>query len=376
MTGRESCIVFNLLSGVGFAKFNAMSSHFGSPGGALEASMSELLQIKGIGEQLSRSIANWRDEVDLERELELAERANARILTLLDDDFPPVLRQLPDPPLCVYATGVLPDFDRNDFVGIVGSRRASHYGRRMAAKLSEEAVLANWGTVSGLALGIDREVHLSTVNARGVTVAVLGGGLGRVHPREHEPLAARIAEEGGAVISEFPMTFPVNRRSFPRRNRLIAGLGRGVIVVEAGLKSGALITADYAASYRKHLFAVPANADNPMVSGCNRLIKEGKAMLVENFADVERAFYPEGSPREDLFAEIREAPADYFAEPPTTSTPEQRILNYLRDNGESSFDQLASGLDVPSGELAGIMIKMELRQLVRQLPGKRFILNL
>lgn len=372
MTDRESCIVLNAISGVGFVKFNALIKFFGSPAKVLEASRSELAMVHGVGEKLSAEIADWRNTADFENETARVEKSGARIVTWFDEDYPEVLRQLPDPPLCLYVSGTLPDFDARDFVAVVGSRRASHYGRRMARALSEQAVLAGWGTVSGLAFGVDYEAHDATVKAGGVTVAVLGGGLGRIHPQDHIPLARAIVESGGAVISEYPMLFPVNRCSFPRRNRIIAGLSRGVIVTEAGRESGAIITANIALDCGKTVFAVPGNVDNPMAEGCNWLLKNGTARLTESFQDVLDEFNPGGP--DDLFS-LSEPKAEYESGAAQLTAPQRKLVDYLRDHGESSFDQIAMAVDFPPGMLSGLLAELEMSFTILQLPGRRYILR-
>ena len=247
----------------------------------------------------------------------------------------------------------LPDFDAQDFIAVVGSRRASNYGCRAARNLTEQAVAAGWGTVSGLAFGIDFCAHDATVKSGGVTVAVLGGGLGRIHPQEHVPLARSIIASGGAVVSEYPMLFPVSRTSFPRRNRIIAALARGVLVAEAAKKSGGIITANLANDYGKTVFAIPGNIDNPMAEGCNDLIKNGAAKLTSSFQDVIEEFNPGAAP--DLFS-LAEPRAEYSAEESAGfNANELKIIAMLREKGESSFDDLAVNSDFQPGQLSGLL---------------------
>ncbi len=373
MTGRDCCILFNMISGVGFVKFNALSRYFDDPADALNASVSELMQVRGIGEILAREIAGWRDKYDLDAEKERAAAGGAAVITLADADYPAVLRQIPDPPLCLYAAGTLPDFDAKDFIAVVGSRRASNYGCRVARSLTEQAVASGWGTVSGLAFGIDFCAHDATVKSGGVTVAVLGGGLGRIHPQEHVPLAKSIIASGGAVVSEYPMLFPVSRNSFPRRNRIIAALSRGVLVAEAAKKSGGIITANLAIDYGKAVFAVPGNIDNPMAEGCNELLKNGAAKLTTSFRDVIEEFDPGAAP--DLFS-LAEPHSEYQAESGGNfSENELKIIAMLREKGESSFDDLAIASDFQPGQLSGLLAALEMKFAILQLPGRRYMLR-
>ena len=372
MTDRESVIIYNMISGIGFVKFNAISNYFGSPAGGLEASIQELDAVRGVGEQLARRIAGWREEIDIAEELDRAERGGARIITILDDDYPGTLRQIPDPPLCLYVAGKLPDFDRAEFIALVGSRRASNYGKRMAAQLAQQAVTAGWGTVSGLAFGIDFAAHDTTVKAGGATVAVLGGGIANIHPREHVPLAREILATGGAIVSEYPMMFPVSRTSFPRRNRIIAALARGVVLIEGAVHSGGLITANLANDYGKAVFAVPGSLDNPMAAGCHHLIKRGEARLVESFLDVIEEFDP--TMTGDLF--LREAESSYNpSQAAGLDTNEAKVYAYLEENGESSFDAISDAMEFPPGMLSSILAVLEMRFLILQNPGKRYLIR-
>ena len=218
MIDREACIVLNLSPGVGFVKYSALSREFGSPAGVFGRSSGELRRIPGIGEQLGERIASFDWEGSLNRETELAERAGVRIITLFDDAYPEVLRQLPDPPLCLYVRGRLPAFPDNA-VAIVGSRRMSAYGERMTRSIAADAAAAGFTVVSGLAYGVDAIAHRTVVDAAGVTVAVLGGGLMNVHPRENIPLARAIVASGGAIISEFPLEFPVPVMRAPKNRK-------------------------------------------------------------------------------------------------------------------------------------------------------------
>ena len=247
----------------------------------------------------------------------------------------------------------------------------------MARHLSEAAAYAGWKVVSGLAYGVDAEAHQATLDAGGITVAVLGGGLARIHPQDHTPLAREICERGGALVSEYPMNFPVSRQSFPRRNRIISGLSQAVVVVEAGLNSGALLTANIALEQGRTVFAVPGQADNPQAKGCHQLIKNG-AKLTETFDDVmeDFEFLPGfGSVREgtesytpELDFEIKNIPFEGLED------NEQLIVKSLND-GEKSLDQLSGSTGIQTGKLLSLMMKLEIRKLVKQLPGQLFSLS-
>lgn len=376
MTDREAYIVLNMISGVGTARFKALVENFGEPHRIFEENVESLSRVKGISRELADKIISWKNDIDLDAELDFAEKSGTRIITLDDAEYPEILKGIYDPPLCLYVRGKLPDFSYNS-LAVVGSRRATIYGRKMAKHLTEAAVLAGWKIISGLAFGIDAIAHQAAVEAGGITVAVLGGGLARIHPQEHVPLAREIIENGGAVISEFPMKFPVNRQSFPRRNRIVSGLSEAVLIVEAGLKSGALITADLAMEQGKDVFAVPGHVDNPQAKGCHKLIKQG-AKLTEDFSDILDDC--ERLPGFDFGDEVREKTEDESAEPAKPLKPanlsdeEYQILQLLEDEAKS-FDYIAQETGIHVASLNGMLTKMAMKMIILQHPGKIYSLR-
>lgn len=361
MTDREACIVFNMISGVGYIKYRALCDRFGSPAEALTQPEGELLQVPGIGPQLADRIVRYQEEVDLAAELAFAERSGVRILTLFDEAYPDVLRRLYDPPMALYVRGILPEFGNNRALAVVGTRRVTRYGAEVTRRLSEEAAASGLIIVSGLALGVDTIAHQAAVDAKMPTVAVLGGGLARLHPQENLELARKIVETGGAVISEFPMCFPVSRTSFPRRNRIVARLADAVLVTEAGVDSGALITADLAAEYNL-VMAVPGRVDNPQAAGCHKLLKSG-ATLVEDFHDIEEAMHLGLLPLDYHFSEPE---AEYHADGLTDLSPEARTILAALAEKDSSFDELAEVTGLEAGSLSAALSILELSmQVVR-----------
>jgi DNA processing protein len=372
MTDREAYIILNIISGIGPARVKSLCTHFGTVSNVLQASSAELKSVQGIGDTLAKAISSWKTDLDYESEMKLAERAGVEILTLADDEYPSVLKELHDAPLCLYTRGQMPS--ENDFMlGVVGSRRITNYGRSMSEHLSRAAAYAGWTVVSGLAYGTDAVAHRTVVEAGGRTIAVLGGGLARIFPQDHVPLAKSIIEGGGAVISEFPMEFAPNRRSFPMRNRIISGLSKGVLVIEAGTTSGSLITAKFALDQGRLVFAVPGQADNPQARGCNSLIKQG-AKLTESFEDImeEFEFLPEFSrPANYKFVDDQHV-ANEKGEPDLKLPEDEgRIIGLLK-NGDASTDSLVAETGMSAGKLLSLLMKMEMKKLISQLPGKRF----
>lgn len=372
MTNREAYIILNMISGVGTARFKALVENFGEPSKIFTQNIKGISRIKGISEALANKIVYWEKDIDLNAELEFAKLGGTQIFSLDDAEYPEVLKGIYDPPLCLYVRGKLPDLSYNS-LAVVGSRRATIYGRKMAKHISEAAVLADWKIISGLAFGIDAIAHQAAIDAGGITVAVLGGGLSRVHPQEHVPLARDIIESGGALVSEFPMKFPVSRQSFPRRNRIVSGLSQAVLIVEAGLKSGALITANLAMEQGKDVFAVPGHVDNPQAKGCHKLIKQG-AKLTEDFNDIleDYDFLP-GFARLD---EVNEEASEELeiSIPANMSENEYQIIKLLQGEAKT-FDYLADATSIPVATLNGLLTKMAMKMMLVQHPGKIYSLR-
>lgn len=375
MTDSEAYIVMNLLSGIGPARLSLLLSRFSAPSAILQASFEELSGVSGIGPALAEKLANWEKYVDLARELELAERGGVRIITLADFDYPPLLRELRDAPLCLYIRGDLSALDYSRALGVVGTRSMSHYGERMTKHLVEAASFAGFVIISGLAYGVDAAAHHAALSVGGRTISVLGGGLGRIQPQDHVPLAREIAEKGGAVISEFPMETSPTRHTFPLRNRIISGLSHGTLVVEAGLNSGSLITANFALEQNRILFAVPGQADDPRASGCNSLIRQG-AVLVESFEHILQEFEFLPGMRPSSQGKIREEASSYENTPSQNgNSPEndlppgaEKILPLLAKK-DMSVEELAQASRLGAGEVSGLMIHLEITHKVTRLPS-------
>ncbi|MBI2914888.1 MAG: DNA-protecting protein DprA [Firmicutes bacterium] len=273
----------NLINGMGSARFRRLLARFGSAEAAWKAPGTAWREVPGIGEGLAGAMASARNSLDLDAELDRVVRSGARVLTWDSPEYPSNLVAIPDSPPVLYLKGDLRDVDRLA-VALVGSRRPSAAGVVMAVRLAEELVAAGFTVVSGLARGIDSAAHRGARDASGRTLAVLGCGIDLVYPPENRGLAGRVAA-GGALLSEFACGARPVKRNFPARNRLIAGLSLGTVVVEAGEQSGALITAGFAAEYGREVFAVPGEVSRATARGCNHLIKSG-AKLVEDVNDI------------------------------------------------------------------------------------------
>ena len=297
MNDHDTCIILNMLNGIGGLSawkrrgphIRALVESCGSVSSIFELDPAFISRVGGIGIEQAERIPRWRDFVDLDRELEDAQKAGATILCRTDDDYPESLRELANPPLCIYLLGALPPDLADRSIAIVGTRTPSDHGIGMAGRFSESAASAGWTTISGLALGIDTVAHQTTIEAGGRTVAVPGSGLANLYPAENAGLADAIVRTGGAVVSEYPMHTESTRYTLPRRNRIIAGLARCTLVVEAAAKSGALMTAGHASERGARVFAVPGAEDSPMAAGCRELIRQG-AEPANGFDDILNAF--------------------------------------------------------------------------------------
>jgi DNA processing protein len=294
-----------------------------------------------------------------------------RVLIQTDPVYPDLLRQIYDPPIVLYVKGELTDKDRNA-VAMVGSRLTTHYGQEMARRLAYQLAYVGVTVVSGGARGIDTAAHQGALNAKGRTIAVLGTGINIVFPPENAALFERIAT-AGAVITQFPFNRKADRQSFPIRNRIVAGMTLGTVVVEANLTSGALITAGMAIDNGRQVFAVPGRIDSPQSRGCHDLIKKG-AKLCENAEDILTEF-------EYLFPPTnRRAAADPAPDAagslPALSLPanEQRIYEVL-GREEVTMDEVIHASGLPASAVAAGLLSLEMKRLVRQLPGRLFVRN-
>jgi DNA processing protein len=301
------------------------------------------------------------------QEVERLQKAHVRVLSIVDPHYPHSLQWIPDPPLVLYIHGSLLPED-GLAVAVVGSRKPSHYGKLMAQRLSTELVQHGFTVISGLARGIDSLAHQAALQAGGRTLAVLGSGINVTYPPENRRLAAAISQQG-AVLSEFPLDTKPDRWNFPRRNRIISGLSLGTLVVEASTSSGTLHTARHALEQGREVFAVPGRADAPNSQGTNGLIKSG-AKLVESIADI-LAELPEAV---RVFARQQQpAPAATpSGQPAADLSPEEARLLALVPAEETHMEALIHASQLPAPVVASILVTLELRGLIRQLPGKFF----
>ena len=339
-----------------------------SPEAVLRASRDELIQ-SGCSPQLADAIRRGPDSSacrSLERELKAIERGRIEVRSVLDPTYPTRLKMIADPPPLLYITGTLTEQDELA-VAIVGARRATAAGRAMTEELSHDLAGSGMTVVSGLARGVDAAAHRGALAAQGRTIAVLGCGIDRTYPPEHERLRRQI-EERGAILSEVPVGAPPHSHHFPRRNRIISGLSLGVIVTEAAISSGSLITARLAAEQGREVFAVPGFVKEDTSRGTNALLKEGAA-LIERAQDVSTRSCRSWNRRcvcACSLLERRTCRGDQLGK------EEQRVYDALSYDPLTVDDVIVTtGLSVST--VMASLLSLELRQRVRQLPGQRYL---
>ncbi|HEU5397501.1 MAG TPA: DNA-processing protein DprA [Verrucomicrobiae bacterium] len=366
MDQREALIALNLIDHVGPVRGRLLLEHFGEAPKILAATKSALLRVRNIGEETAEAIATWEKRIDLNGELKRIADYGCHVLVSGDETYPELLRQIYDPPLVLYVKGDLTAKDKNA-VALVGSRQTTHYGIETARKLAYQLAYIGVTVVSGGARGIDTAAHQGALAAKGRTICVLGTGINVVFPPENQELFERIAASG-AVMTQFPFNRNGDKQSFAIRNRIVAGMTLGTVVVEADLHSGALITSNFATEYGRQVFAVPGRIDSPRSKGCHDLIKKG-AKLCEGAEDILSEFeylFP-SSNRPPSPGETGVLPAIELSE------NEQKVFDAL--DGERGIDEVIRHSGLPSSAVSVALLSLEMKRLVRQLPGKQFRKN-
>jgi len=350
MTEREAFVAFNLTDNVGFATVEALAQESGGVIPAWEA--------------YPRKVSRTGGEIDIENEFRQAERYGVTILTPADADYPHSLRSAPGKPLALYVKGDVKALSK-PMIALVGTRRATSYGLEISNRLAYDLAKSGFAVVSGLALGIDAEAHRGALAAEGVTVGVIGSGLDRFYPEENRELAREMVQKGGAVISEFPFGRPADKTTFPIRNHVVAGLAKGVVAIEAPVKSGTLITTGIASDLGRTVMAVPGRIDSRMSAGCLQLIRDG-AVLVRHAEDVIEAVG-------DFFSGRRDAarqPETPDPETPPYSIEEALIMTNL-DDGGTSVDELVRTTGLPAVKVNSLAMALRIKGFVKFLPGNR-----
>ncbi len=365
----ENLLRFTLTRDIGSVTVNRLLKHFGSSDRILGATEEELKGVNGLRSNQLQAVINAR-KVDPRAELKLAAENDVKIIAYDDPLYPKSLKYTPDPPYLLYVKGDLKPRDIKS-MGVVGTRHASRYGREQSERFGRELAQLGFTVISGLARGVDTFAHRGALSVSGRTIAVIGSGLLQVYPPENRDLLAEIAGTA-AVISEFPMNASPSRNTFPRRNRIIAGMSLGILVIEAPQRSGALITAKQAQEMGREVFALPGMVDQEQSSGCHQLIRDG-AVLITSARDIAVEI---GELEQNVSAEIKtvlsSVPAvdnkTQASVSVNTNTREIRILEML---GTESLhiDELCVELSLSAAEASSALMILELQGLVCSEPG-------
>ncbi len=350
-------IGFNLVQGIGPMRLRALLNAFGDVERAWHASAGALRHA-GLDRRSLENLLATRAHVDLEREVQRAAAAGVQVLTWEDPDYPQLLQEIPAPPPVLYVRGQLEPEDVWA-VAVVGTRKASAYGREVTRRLVSELAHSGITVISGLARGIDGMAHRVALEAGGRTIAVLGCGADQIYPPEHRELAHQIVAHG-ALVSEYPLGTPPEARNFPPRNRIISGLSLGVLITEAGRGSGALITAGYAAEQGRDVFAAPGSILAAGSAGTNRLIQDGAKMVLET-ADVLRELNLTMVTEQSQAREVLPA-----------SETEAALLTYLGGD-PTHVDELGRAVGLPIDQVTSTLALMELKGMVRQVGGMKYV---
>lgn len=352
------CIGFSHISGIGRVRLSLLQSYFGDLERAWNASAEEL-KAAGLDAKATETLVSMRGSISLDSEMEKLERYQVKVLCAGDPEYPPRLKEIYDYPPLLYARGALVPEDECA-VAVVGTRRPSVYGKQVAEEITTELARNRITIISGLAAGIDSTAHRAALQAGGRTIAVAGCGLDMVYPGNHVALARQIMERG-ALVSEFPLGTRPKAEHFPQRNRIISGMSLGVIVVEAGERSGALLTAHRAVEQNREVFAIPGSIYSPNSKGTNRLVQEG-AKLVSDCADI----------LEELNLNIVARQLEMREPVPATDT-EAQLLGHLSKEA-THVDQLCRCSGLPVATVTGTLAMLELKGLVKPLGSMNYVL--
>ena len=381
-----SLIHLNLIQGVGLKTVQCLRDVFGSTARAIRAAPDEIRKIDQLSPTVRDLLIHKPVLYPIERELELIQTYGCQVVTLYDAAYPPHLKEIDTPPLVLYVRGELVPEDAIS-VAVVGSRNAKDYGRKVSYRLSYQIAQRGLTVVSGFAKGIDTAAHRGALEAGGRTIAVMGNGLSLIYPAANRDLAEKI-ETAGALVSEFPMAARPKPRNFPRRNRIISGLTLGTVVVEASNRSGALITARLAAEQNREVFAVPGEIFSQLSAGTHKLINEG-AKLINTVDDLLNELPPyvlsqiqsQASPVPDMEAVPTHAspaerndtePIPETPPPPPDLTPDEKTVFEAIEVPSSHIDTIVRTTQLPISQVSSVLLMLELKGIVQQLPGKQF----
>lgn len=361
MNELEALTVLSGIPYLGSVKIRLLLHRFGSATTALEADNEELKTLPGFNERICSNWEAWKKNDEWKRNLDLVDEHGARIVPFTSAEYPQRLLQIHDFPILLYMIGTRLPKD-NEGIAVVGTRNASIYGNEMAEKISGDLARMDFTVVSGLARGVDTTAHQAALKY-GRTIAVIGSGLANIYPSENKGLGYKIAERG-ALISEFPMATPPDRQNFPQRNRIVSGMSQGTLLIEAPIKSGAMITMDRAYEQKRKLFAIPGRLDQENFGGNHFLIKSGRAQLVEGAQDIANSFG-------DLFSSQPVLLKNEEINVPELEEEEKKLLSLL-PNEELSIEKIVLLTKLPIMKLNVLLMSLLLKKAVKEFPGKMY----
>jgi len=356
-------VALSFLPDVGDIKAKALVAYCGSPAAVFFEKRKMLEKIPGIGSITAKAIKDAEVFERAEEEIRFAKRYKISILSYLDEEYPARLKQCEDAPVLLYYKGNA-NLNRSRIIAVVGSRKATDYGKEICAKIIEEIAMHHPLVVSGMAYGIDVCAHRCSLKLGLPTIGVLAHGLDMLYPSQHRATAEKMLEEGG-LLTEFPSGTKLHPDFFPKRNRIIAGMADAVVVAEASMRSGTLVTATLANDYNRDVFAVPGRIGDPASEGCNHLIKTNKAALLQSGKDIEYIMGWEQNGKKQVQFSLFE----------DLSKEEQVIANALRANGQQHVDDLSHSTQFPTGKVLSLLLEMEFKGAVRSLPGKIYAMR-
>jgi DNA processing protein len=366
----RNLIALNLVPGFGPKRVKLLLEKYPDPNQAFKLSKTELRSIEGVGEATALSFLSFEDWEEVDKTIEATEKTKAKVLTIVDDNYPELLKQIYDPPILIWHKGDI-DLLHELGVAVVGTRNTTSYGKKTAKKLAADLCEAGLCIFSGLAHGIDSYAHQAAVESGGKTVAVLGSGIDWIYPAKNKGLANAIVQSGGLVISEFPPGTKPDAGNFPIRNRIVSGLSLGTLVVESGIQGGSIITAEIALDQNREVFAVPHPIDSASGTGCNYLIKNG-AKLVQTVDDILEELPIEGSV-EHRTANIKHTTKSNWRDQELDDLS-KRVCELLEEK-EYQIDALADEIGASTSQLLVAMLTLEMKHIVSQKAGKVFELK-
>lgn len=364
---RSLWVAWSQIKGVGSVLLRRLQQHFGTLAVAWEATAEELGQVGGLGDRKIEAIVQGRSQLDIDGFLEKHLQKNPNFWTPADAEYPQTLLEIPNPPAVLYYRGNAAEFCQDwetvPHIAIVGTRKATEYGKRWTRRLSTVLTQRGFTIVSGMAAGIDRQAHLACLEAGGKTIAVFGTGVDVVYPSSNRQLYEQILDRG-LVLSEYPAGTSPHRTHFPQRNRIVAGLSRAVIVTEAPKGSGALITADLARDFDRQIDVLPSSLDNPNALGSLQLLNQGAIAILgeEHLLELLSAF-----PSPEIVSSSESSPVLQVSQP--FLEPQLDRVFQVISHEPISFDAIAFKVGIDAGSLSGSLIQLELLGLISQLPG-------